>query len=102
MEKQCARFAVPLDYLNESEDGPWATIALLRVPAKVPRDSPAYRGPILFNPGMLYSCVSFSVLLDTEIAGGPGGSGVTLVLRMGDELQQVVGGEFDVVGFDPR
>ena len=51
---------------------------------------------------MLYSCVSFSVLLDAEIAGGPGGSGVTLVLRMGDELQQVVGGEFDVVGFDPR
>lgn len=46
--------------------------------------TPRYRGPILFNPG------------------GPGGSGVDFINRLGDLLAQVVGEEFDVVGFDPR
>ncbi|KAI0086450.1 TAP-like protein-domain-containing protein [Irpex rosettiformis] len=83
-EKQCARFSVPLDYLNENADGPWATIALVRVPAKVPPESPAYRGPILFNPG------------------GPGGSGVALIAQFGSGLQRIIGEDFDIVGFDPR
>ena len=40
---------VPLDYNfpNDSQ----VTIAMLKVPAKVPVTSKAYRGPILFNPG---------------------------------------------------
>lgn len=53
--KECARFAVPLDYLDENEDGPWAKIALIRIPAKVSREDPAYRGPVLINPGMYAS-----------------------------------------------
>lgn len=48
------------------------------------------------------SSVLSTDLLNPENAGGPGGSGVALVLGMGEALQQVVGGEFDVVGFDPR
>jgi pimeloyl-ACP methyl ester carboxylesterase len=50
----------------------------------VPVDSPLYRGPVLFNPG------------------GPGGSGVTFVALAGPALSQIIGPEFDVVGFDPR
>ena len=34
--------------------------------------------------------------------GGPGGSGVGLVLLIADALQQVVGDGFDLIGFDPR
>lgn len=58
-------------------------IALVRRPANV-TDPKDYRGPILFNPG------------------GPGGSGVDLVIGRGDKLSVVVGPEFDIVGFDPR
>jgi hypothetical protein len=36
------------------------------------------------------------------IAGGPGGSGVMLVAGLGDALQQAIGEEFDILGFDPR
>jgi pimeloyl-ACP methyl ester carboxylesterase len=84
-DKECARILLPLDYLNEgSETGPWATIAMVRVPAKISPRDPAYGGPVLVNPG------------------GPGGSGAMFVAGMGDALQQVVGEEFDIVGFDPR
>ncbi|KAI0346284.1 alpha/beta-hydrolase [Trametopsis cervina] len=83
-DKECARFEVPLDYLAEDIDGPKATIALLRIPARVPATHPSYGGPILFNPG------------------GPGGSGVVFVSLVGNALQQVVGEQFDIVGFDPR
>ncbi|KAJ6470603.1 TAP-like protein-domain-containing protein [Mycena vitilis] len=79
---QCARLNVPL---NHSEpDGEKAAIALTRYPAAVPADSPLYRGPILFNPG------------------GPGGSGVAFIALAGSGLAQIVGPEFDIVGFDPR
>ncbi|KAH9483235.1 Carboxylesterase A [Psilocybe cubensis] len=74
---------VPLDYSNP--DGEEAIIALARKPAAVPRDSKSYRGPILLNPG------------------GPGGSGVGLIMGQGgDLLRTIVGPEFDLVGFDPR
>ena len=56
----------------------------MRLPAAVPSTSDAYRGPILLNPG------------------GPGNSGVNLVLLAGELLQKIVGPEFDIVGFDPR
>jgi hypothetical protein len=34
--------------------------------------------------------------------GGPGGSGVDWVVSFGTAFQQVLGNEYDVVGFDPR
>ena len=34
--------------------------------------------------------------------GGPGGSGTNLVERAGANISRIVGGSFDVLGFDPR
>ena len=59
-------------------------IALLRVPTNVSTSDPAYRGPILINPG------------------GPGGSGVDLALGLGPLAQTLFGADFDIIGFDPR
>ncbi|KAF5372034.1 hypothetical protein D9615_008127 [Tricholomella constricta] len=57
---------------------------MTRIPSSLPRDSPDYRGPILINPG------------------GPGGSGIDTVTLEGRLLSQIVGPQFDVLGFDPR
>ncbi|KAH9859128.1 alpha/beta-hydrolase [Lenzites betulinus] len=76
---RCARLLLPLDY--ETPDGPTTAIALRMVPAT---DRANYRGPILINPG------------------GPGESGTKMVGRFGLRISRVVGGEFDVLGFDPR
>ena len=77
---ECASVRVPLDY-----DRPWGrkiSLALARVPAS---NSQQKIGTIFVNPG------------------GPGGSGVQLVqFGFGQELEQQLGGRFDVVGFDPR
>ncbi|KAF8075851.1 hypothetical protein FPV67DRAFT_1469501 [Lyophyllum atratum] len=79
---QCARLIVPLNYSDA--DGDKATIAMTRIPSKLGPDSSAYRGPILINPG------------------GPGGSGVDVVLRAGALLSGIIGPQFDILGFDPR
>jgi hypothetical protein len=34
--------------------------------------------------------------------GGPGGSGVEFVLKMGSLTQTLIGADFDIIGFDPR
>ncbi|KAL0569858.1 hypothetical protein V5O48_012099 [Marasmius crinis-equi] len=81
-EYQCARLQVPLNY-NDPE-GETASIALLRLPANVSADSAEYRGPILFNPG------------------GPGDSGVDILLAFGERFRAIIGPQFDLVGFDPR
>ncbi|GJE90051.1 alpha/beta hydrolase [Phanerochaete sordida] len=80
--KECARLMLPLDYAVP--DGPKAGVALIKVPSKFSPGDEAYRGPILLNPG------------------GPGGSGVSLVEGRGLQFQQLIGDEFDIVGFDPR
>ena len=74
-----AVFQVPLDYSDP--DGRKAAIALIRRPATTKE---GYRGPVLFNPG------------------GPGGSGVSMVLTVGEALGTIIGPQFDVVSFDPR
>ncbi|KAK7047751.1 hypothetical protein VNI00_006079 [Paramarasmius palmivorus] len=79
---ECSRLQVPLNYSDP--EGQSAAIALARIKANVSSDSPDYLGPILFNPG------------------GPGGSGVDLILSRGQSLATVVGPQFDIVGFDPR
>ncbi|EEB89477.1 hypothetical protein MPER_12416, partial [Moniliophthora perniciosa FA553] len=72
---------VPLDY-NNAENGKSAAIAVIKYPATVQGDG--YGGSVLVNPG------------------GPGGSGVDMALQGGERLQSIVGGNFDIVGFDPR
>ena len=47
-------------------------------------DPSSYKGSILINPG------------------GPGGSGTDAVRRFGKDVSRVVGGSYDILGFDPR
>jgi len=78
---ECAVATVPLDYRQPCE-GATTGIALARVQAA----DPANRiGTVFVNPG------------------GPGGSGVDLVMTwFGQFLGGLLGGRFDVIGFDPR
>jgi pimeloyl-ACP methyl ester carboxylesterase len=79
-EAECATASVPLDYDNPN--GPKTSIALARARAT----DPAHRiGTLFLNPG------------------GPGGPGLDLVFSgFASYLEQLLGGRFDVVGFDPR
>ncbi|KAK7023494.1 hypothetical protein VNI00_016712 [Paramarasmius palmivorus] len=79
---ECARLQVPLNYSDP--EGKPAAIALIRLKANIFKESPEYLGPILFNPG------------------GPGASGVNMVLGSGKNFAKVLGPQFDIVGFDPR
>ncbi|KAF9040674.1 TAP-like protein-domain-containing protein [Panaeolus papilionaceus] len=81
-ERQCASLLVPMDHLSPS--GIQGAIALIRKPSPLGSDHPDYRGPILFNPG------------------GPGGSGIQLLIGSGDQFAKIVGPQFDLVSFDPR
>ena len=77
---QCAKFTVPLDY--DRPNAGTTRIALTRLPATRPE---ARIGSLFVNPG------------------GPGGSGVDLVLsRFGHFLSTRLDGRFDIIGFDPR
>jgi pimeloyl-ACP methyl ester carboxylesterase len=77
---ECALATVPLDY--DRPHGATTQVALARIPAT---DRRHRIGSVFVNPG------------------GPGGSGVGLVLfGFGEELSSDLGGRFDVVGFDPR
>ncbi|OBZ70732.1 hypothetical protein A0H81_09435 [Grifola frondosa] len=79
--QKCARLILPLDYLSSPGESPNATIALRMIPAS---DLNHYKGTILLNPG------------------GPGGSGTDFVQRIGTNISRIVGGGFDILGFDPR
>ncbi|KAF2013380.1 hypothetical protein BU24DRAFT_483091, partial [Aaosphaeria arxii CBS 175.79] len=97
---QCSKLKVPLDYFNGTFPKETVSIAVAKLPAKVPVDDPRYGGPIFINPG------------------GPGGSGVWQALNSARDLQLIVdawptpsrsaddGGDddkyFDIIGFDPR
>jgi pimeloyl-ACP methyl ester carboxylesterase len=75
---ECATAEVPLDY--DSPRGRTTQIALARVPASTSRARSVFVNP-----------------------GGPGGSGVGLVLSgFGEFLHQNLNGRLNVVGFDPR
>ncbi len=76
----CATVRVPLDYDRPSHGT--TRLALARFPAT---DTQHRIGSVFVNPG------------------GPGGSGVGMVLNgFGEFLGAQLGGRFDVVGFDPR
>ncbi len=77
---ECSVATVPLDY--DRPRGMTTTLALARIPAP---DQESKIGTVFVNPG------------------GPGASGVALVLAgFGEYLSALLGGRFDVVGFDPR
>ncbi|KAK1234522.1 hypothetical protein PQX77_002276, partial [Marasmius sp. AFHP31] len=78
---QCARFEVPLNH-SQPEDGKTAAIAVIKYPAAA--NASTQGGPIFFNPG------------------GPGTSGVEMIVNGGAGLQKIVGTHFDFVSFDPR
>ncbi|KAG9253792.1 TAP-like protein-domain-containing protein [Emericellopsis atlantica] len=84
---ECARLEMPLDWTNES-DSRTVAIAMMKLPAVVDVDDPAWAGPIFTNPG------------------GPGHSGVDFVLSSSARLQAAVDkpGEkhYEIVSFDPR
>ncbi|KIM37584.1 hypothetical protein M413DRAFT_448385 [Hebeloma cylindrosporum] len=78
---QCSRLNAPMNYSNPSAGS--FSLALIRIPSTL-SGTANYRGPVIFNPG------------------GQGGSGVEGILELGSQLAQVIGPEFDLVGFDPR
>ncbi|KAF4436456.1 hypothetical protein F53441_13246 [Fusarium austroafricanum] len=75
----CARLSVPLDYTSA---GDGETIKLDLIRAKATKEP--FLGSVLYNPG------------------GPGGSGVEAVLFQGRDFVEILGGQYDVIGFDPR
>ncbi|KAI0634190.1 TAP-like protein-domain-containing protein [Trametes polyzona] len=75
---ECGYAIVPLDYTNKSAGV--AKIALGRYKAR----SANRKGSIFLNPG------------------GPGGPGKRLATSAGPSFQQIVGEEYDMIGFDPR
>src|SRR3954470_3635913 len=76
---QCATAAVPRDY--DRPNGPAIQLALIRLPAS---DQAHRIGSLFLNPG------------------GPGGSGVDMVLTAPPPVLLRFSQRFDVVGFDPR
>lgn len=79
---QCARLTVPLIYSNHSAGE--AQVALVMSPSNFSAGDSNYLGPILFNPG------------------GPGESGVELIVEGAEYFREIVGPQYDLVGFDPR
>ncbi|KAJ3328389.1 hypothetical protein HDU93_001488, partial [Gonapodya sp. JEL0774] len=77
----CAKLTVPLEYAD-SASSDVAIIPLVRYNATAPTGR---KGSLLVNPG------------------GPGASGVGFVTAgTGASISTVTGGEYDIVGFDPR
>ncbi|KAJ3232077.1 hypothetical protein HDU81_003324 [Chytriomyces hyalinus] len=76
---ECAHIKAPLDHANPNASTA-ISIALARYKATV---SPRL-GAILINPG------------------GPGGSGKGFALSAGDAISVLTGGQYDIIGFDPR
>lgn len=77
---QCANISVPLDYQNLSDERTF-TIAVNRV---VATDEANRKGAVFFNPG------------------GPGASGIGFIEATGALMSEVLQGQYDIVGFDPR
>ncbi|KAI3559239.1 hypothetical protein CABS01_02372 [Colletotrichum abscissum] len=85
-EYQCARLSVPLDWLDEANEHTVA-LAIIKLPATVPDDDPSFGGTVFTNPG------------------GPGGSGVSMLLRNGHDMRRTLSGgskKYEMLSWDPR
>ncbi|KAL6699294.1 TAP-like domain-containing protein [Trichoderma pleuroticola] len=84
---KCARLIAPLDYKDDT-DLQAVAIAMIKLPAVVSDDDPAFAGSLFANPG------------------GPGGAGVGFMLRAGKSLRDVLDKSSrrhdEVVSFDPH
>lgn len=82
---ECARLSLPLDWNNVRSPNN-ISLAVIRLPAKVPASHPNHGGTIVINPG------------------GPGGSGVGWLLQVGKRMQRILDGEkhYEILSFDPR
>ncbi|KAI5203344.1 hypothetical protein E4T39_04257 [Aureobasidium subglaciale] len=88
---QCARLTLPMDYWNGTTKAT-VDLALIKKPAIVPVTHPRYGGAVIMNPG------------------GPGGHGVKFLLRVGEQISNLLGPSndetegkyFDLISFDPR
>ncbi|KAJ6786363.1 hypothetical protein PWT90_05148 [Aphanocladium album] len=77
---ECGTITVPMDHFNASRSGNQTfTVPMTRL-----RGSSEAKQNILFNPG------------------GPGGSGIDFLKRVGVDMQKALGDEFHLIGFDPR
>ncbi|PVH75712.1 alpha/beta-hydrolase [Cadophora sp. DSE1049] len=74
----CAMLDVPLDYLNPQLGR--ASVPIIKKPSL----SSCYKGILFLNPG------------------GPGGSGVQLLLNASDEIKNAVGPDYDLAAWEPR
>jgi hypothetical protein len=75
----CANLQVPLDYTNPNNGG---TLDLQLV--KINATTEPFRGSMIMNPG------------------GPGSSGVEEISKNGPMYRDILGGHFNVIGFDAR
>lgn len=77
---QCANLSAPLNHLNTS-DPRTVSIAITKYIAK---ETSLPRGTLIINPG------------------GPGGSGSRSTYTLGPLLDEILQGQYDILGFDPR
>lgn len=78
IDLECSSIQVPLDHFNTTSSNKTFTLPLIRIRGETAKQN------ILLNPG------------------GPGGSGVEFIYRMGKRLKGIVGEDFHLLGFDPR
>ncbi|KAG8717822.1 hypothetical protein FRC08_006551 [Ceratobasidium sp. 394] len=78
VSRECGRFEVPLDYQNATAGKASLAVARLRA-TRQPK-----MGTLFVNPG------------------GPGLSGVNMILYRAEEIMETAGGRYDIVGWDPR
>ncbi|KAG8736013.1 hypothetical protein FRC10_009886 [Ceratobasidium sp. 414] len=76
--RECGRFEVPLDYQNATAGKASLAVARLRA-TRQPK-----MGTLFVNPG------------------GPGASGVDMILDGAEDIMDTAGGRYDVVSWDPR
>ncbi|KAJ3106211.1 hypothetical protein HDU97_006844 [Phlyctochytrium planicorne] len=76
---ECGYLNVPLDHLNPHDNRTLAIKVIRYLATNKPK-----LGTILINPG------------------GPGGSGFQFVSNRGGALSRIAGGQYDILGFDPR